>query len=389
MIGIRRSFVRVLALTVCVALLTSAPAIQAFRTDDMHRSLEFLAIKAPNGVGQTLDLYEAMQALRIQTASIALIDGGEIAWTEAIGSECAEPIYQAASLSKLVTAVVALRLVDKGVLSLDAPVDGIQKRWTSARPPITDGLPVTLRLLLSMRAGINVPSFRGYAIGSSLPTLPQILDGTPPANSPPVAVVAQPGNQYAYSGGGYEVVEALIEDATRRRFADVAAEQVLNPLGMASSTFSYPLPPALLQCVARGHTANGQEISGGWRVTPELAAAGLWSTPSDLAKLLIAITDVYQARSRFLNPDTVEAMLERVGDGPYGLGAAVHGAGDDVVLMKRGHNVGYQSYLLMFPARGQGIVVMTDSDRGFVLANALVRRAAEVYSWPAVGALAN
>lgn len=286
-------------------------------------------------------------------------------------------------MSKLVAAVLALKLVDEGVLSLDAPVDEKLKGWKSASSPLTDGSPVTLRWLLSMRAGLNVPGFSGYPKGAKLPTVQQILAGTPPALSPPVHVTARPGTTYVYSGGGYEVVEALIADATGRPFAELAKELVFDPLHMSSSVFAVALPDPLLPRVATGHTDNGIEIAGGWRALPELAAAGLWSTTNDLARLLISISAGYRGQSgSILARGTVQDLLTPQRGGPYGLGAAIAGTGQDLALMKRGQNVGYQGYLLLFPARGDGLVVLSGSDSGSILADALIRRALELYGWP-------
>jgi CubicO group peptidase (beta-lactamase class C family) len=281
-----------------------------------------------------------------------------------------------------------MKLVEEGILSLDAPVDEKLKRWKPASSPLAQGHPVTLRWLLSMRAGVNVGGYIGYARGEPIPNLVQILNGTPPAASPRVEIVSTPGETYAYSGGGYEIVEALIADATGESFDRVAKERVFDPVGMTSSVFGEPLPPPLLARAATGHSADGSEVPGGWRVLPELAAAGLWSTPEDLAHLLTSVADSFRGRpDAVLTRTTVEEMLTPQGGGPYGLGAAVTGSGQDVSLRKRGQNVGYQGYLILFPARGEGLVVMTGSDNGSILADALIRRAAQVYGWPAIGPL--
>ena len=131
-------------------------------------------------------------------------------------------------------------------------------------------------------------------------------------------------------------------------------------------------------------------MPGRWRVIPEHAAAGLWSTPTDIAKLLIQIGRAWRGESHlFLAPDTVRQMLTPQNGGPYGLGAAVSGNGGDLVLMKRGQNVGYQGYLILYPAAGQGLVVMTNSDNGSTLAAALISRAAKAYNWPPLPPLAD
>lgn len=172
------------------------------------------------------------------------------------------------------------------------------------------------------------------------------------------SVVYTPGSRYAYSGGGYEIVQALIEARSGEPFSDALRDLVFRPLGMADSTW----------------------------VVPELAAGGIWSTPSDLAKLLIEIARAYRGEKNALITRTMAIeMLTRQNGGPDGFGGAVAGAGRSLVLMKRGQNIGCQAYMLIFPETGQGIVVMSGSDNGTTLATA----AASVYGWPPLGELAD
>ena len=213
--------------------------------------------------------------------SIALIDHGELSWTRAFGDASTRTLYQAASMSKLVAAVGALRLVQQGSLDLDRDVNEALVSWHLPMSSLTNGRWVTLRGLLSMTGGIGVPGYLGYDPGAPLPNLLQILDGMPPANSPPVRVDRVPDQAYAYSGGGYEIIQALIEDSTRRPFAEAMQDLLFRPFGMSDSTFVQPPPHGLLGRIATGHLANGSELPGGWRVIPELAAGGLWSTPMD------------------------------------------------------------------------------------------------------------
>jgi CubicO group peptidase (beta-lactamase class C family) len=330
-----------------------------------------------------VSLDEAMSILNVPSVSLALIDADKIAFARAYGDGATpETLFQAASLSKFVTAVGAMRLVDAKQIGVDTDV---ATRLTSWRIPDNDfdkRHPVTLRGLLSMTGGINVPGFPGYAVGQPIPDLKQILDGMPPATTPPVTVVAEPGSQYEYSGGGYEIVEALVQDIGHAPFPEIMDDLVLEPAGMTRSSFEQPLPESRAAEAAPGHFQDGKELPGRWRIVPEHAAGGLWSTPTDLANLLILVGRAWRGESRlFLAPETARDMFTRQNGGPYGLGAAIADGDGAPAVLKRGQNVGYQAYLVLLPGRGQGLVVMTNSDTGTILAEALIRRAAELYGW--------
>ena len=381
----RRRFPLVVIIVAALAILCAAPS-DAQPIEAIEHGLE---IRLPGqATGETIDLAEALRTLHIPSIDVAVIDNGRVVWSRTFGGAPINAIYQAASLSKLVTAVAALRLVDRGVLDLDRNVNDGLTAWRVPDNEWTRTRPVTLRGLLSMTAGIGVPGYLGYEPGAAVPTLRQILDGAPPANSEPVRVEALPGSRYAYSGGGYEIVQALIEAATKMRFQDALEQLVLKPAAMPNSYFLQPLPVELARGAATGHDASGKELPGGWRIIPELAAGGLWSSATDLAHLLLALERSYRGEpDALLARATAHAMMTQQNGSPYGLGGAVGGLGQNRALMKRGQNIGYQSYTLLFPATGQGIVVLTGSDNGTTLATALIRRAADAYRWPHLGPL--
>ena len=343
------------------------------------------------GEERHVNLDEALKLLDIPSASLALIDEGRIAFASAYGKDATpDTVYQAASLSKFVAAIGAMRLAEDGTLDLDQGVNDKLTSWRVPSNALDATHKVTLRGLLSMTGGIGVPGFLGYEAGAPLPTLGQILDGAPPANSPPVTVIAAPGSAYHYSGGGYEIAEALMQDATGKPFPQLMQDLVLGPMGMTASSFDQPPGAAFAAKATSGHFGDGTELPERWHVFPEHAAAGLWSTPTDLARVLLELADVWQGLSSiFLRRQTLEEMLTPQNGGPYGLGAAIAGEGASLVLMKRGQNVGYQGYLILYPASGQGIVVMTNSDNGSKLAEALIKRAASAYGWPELPPLAD
>lgn len=376
-----------LSLLFTAILSLASSAVQAAEPGAIENDL----VITVQGEERHVSLDEALKLLNIPSASLALIDEGRIAFARAYGKDATpETVYQAASLSKFVAAIGAMRLVEDGTLDLD---QGVNDKLTSWRVPgnaLNATHKVTLRGLLSMTGGIGVPGFLGYEAGAPLPMLPQILDGAPPANSPPVTVIAVPGSAYHYSGGGYEIAEALMQDATGKPFPQLMQDLVLGPMGMTASSFEPPPGAAFAAKAASGHFGDGTELPGRWHVFPEHAAAGLWSTPTDLAKLLVELADVWQGLSSiFLRRQTLEEMLTPQNGGPYGLGAAIAGEGASLVLMKRGQNVGYQGYLILYPASGQGMVVMTNSDNGSKLAEALIKRAASAYGWPELPPLAD
>ena len=211
------------------------------------------------GEEKRVDIDAALALFNVPSVSIALIDEGRIAFARAYGQDATPAtLYQAASLSKFVAAIGAMRLVENGTLKLDEDVNETLTSWTMPTNDFDSTHKVTLRGLLSMTGGVGVPGFLGYAVGAPLPTLAQILDGAPPANSPPVTMIAVPGSAYHYSGGGYEIAEALMQDATGKPFPQLMRELVLDPMGMADSSFDQPPNAALMARATSGHFGGGK-----------------------------------------------------------------------------------------------------------------------------------
>lgn len=334
-------------------------------------------------------LADRMRSYRVPGVSVAVIDGGHLAWARAWGTLEADKearvdtasLFQAGSISKVITAFAALRLVDRGALRLDDAVALRLRSWKLPPYEWERTRPVTLRGLLSHGAGMNVPSFPGYPIDGPVPTVLQVLQGTPPANTPPVRVETEPGTRWNYSGGGMMVVQQLIADATSRPFADVLQSQVLAPAGMAHTWAGHPMPAARAATAATGHV-NGSPIAGRWRVYPEIAAAGLWSTAQDLARFGIAVIHAVRGESgALLSPATGRAMATRqIGD--WGLGFALGGgAGDSLTVGHDGSTSGYTARVLVVPATGQGVAIMTNGESEPLISE-IVRAVAREYHWP-------
>jgi CubicO group peptidase (beta-lactamase class C family) len=278
--------------------------------------------------------------------------------------------------------MAALALVQQGRLNLDEDVNLALTSWHVPDSEFTRAQKVTLRRLLSHSAGLIRGDVGSYAAGEAVPNLVQALDGRTPANLPALRVDNLPGSTWRYSGGGYSVMQQLLIDVTGKPFPGLLQEIVLGKIGMTQSTFVQPLPEEWEAVAASGHDVNGQALKGRWRTFPETAAAGLWTTPSDLARFAIELQRAAQGQStRVLSADTAKLMLTKQLNG-YGFGTWL-GGGDQVTTFSHGgSNEGYRCMLFAYVATGQGAVVMTNGDGGDGLFNEVIRAIAHEYNWP-------
>ena len=331
-----------------------------------------------------MKLAERMAHYKVPGVSVAVIHAGRVEWARGYGKRdvesgapvTAETLFHAASLSKGVAAAVAMRLVEQGKLNLDEDVNAKLRSWKVAGNEFTQTEKVTLRRLLSHNAGLTVHGFPGYAKGMAVPGVVQLLDGKPPANTAAVRVTKAPGSGYRYSGGGYEVMQLLLEDVMGRRFEDLAQELILDPLGMKLSTFEQPLGEARARNAASAYRGNGKAIAGRWHTYPEKTAAGLWTTPSELARWVMEI----QKPGKALKAETVKTMLTR-SPGNYGLGIGLGETAGRASFSHGGANEGYRCQYFAYRDSGEGAIVMTNGDNGGDLANEILRAIAVEYGW--------
>ncbi len=336
-------------------------------------------------------LEERMAELKVPGVSVAVIDKGRIAWAKGYGLRDAdrpdpvtpETLFQAASVSKPVSAVGVMALVEAGKFFLDEDANVKLSSWHVPANNLTDEARVTVRRLLSHTAGLTVHGFRGYAAGEPTPTLIQVLNGEKPANSAPIRVDILPGSVHRYSGGGYTVLQQLVQDVTGREFPAAMRDLVLAKIEMKESTYEQPLPEGRRKLAATGHGSDGKPIPGRWHTYPEMAAAGLWTTPSDLARFAIELQKSLRGESnRVLSTESVHLMITPVADG-YGLGFETKGSGDSLTFGHGGSNAGFKCTLVAFARGGNGVVVMTNGEQSGVLGQEIVRTVARIYGWPA------
>ncbi len=343
--------------------------------------------------GRTLELslQDWMEALRVPGVSVAVIEDYRIVWAKGYGVMAAgagdapvttRTLFQAGSVSKPLAALAVLRHAEKGKFDLDADIHQYLRSWKLPDANPADEGKVTLRDLLAHTAGVTPGGFSGYERDAALPTILQILAGTPPASNQAARRVSAPRSEVSYSGLGYTVVQLALTERLGKSFEDILRTSVFDPVGMSNSTFQAVLPDALAARAASGHRLNGEIIPGRWYTHPESAAAGLWTTASDLALLWIEVAKSKAGRSeRVLSRDMTRKMLSQHRD-QMGLGFVVRPGVAHGRFAHFGGTQGYRSHVEMFADSGQGIVVMTSSDAGQLLTALLVKRVAQVYEWP-------
>jgi CubicO group peptidase (beta-lactamase class C family) len=338
--------------------------------------------------GETTTLQKLMADLHVPGVSVAVIHNGKIDWARGFGvthlggpNVTPDTPFQAASISKPITAFAVMQLVQSGRLKLDTNVNEYLKNWKILDNEFTAQSNVTLRELLSHTAGINVEGFGGYDAGEPLPTLLQMLNGQPPANNAPIRVDTVPGTKQRYAGGGYVILRQMLEDITGQPFPQLMRDRVLSPIGMSHSAFEQPLTSPHLTEAAMPANNDGRTLRHGPRIYPELAPDGLWTTASDLARYAIEVQRSLAGRpGSLLTPATAHLMLTPVLN-HFALGLII---GDDdrhPYFMHTGGNIGYIGNLVVFN-RGEGAVVLTNGTQGYAISIDLIRSIAQEYDWP-------
>ncbi|HEX2122340.1 MAG TPA: serine hydrolase domain-containing protein [Thermoanaerobaculia bacterium] len=345
--------------------------------------------------GPVWTIDERMRYYNIPGLSVAVVDDGKVVWAKGYGLadvDSGRPVttgtmFLAGSISKPVTAMAAVDLVERGVVPFDADINTILRSWQLPSNELTAKTPVTMRQLLSHSAGTTVHGFPGYPRRFPRPTVRQVLDGEPPANTVAVRVDLLPNTQFRYSGGGTTIAQQALSDVTRTGFAALMRRHVLGPLGMASSTYAQPLPAPYHARAARAYRPGQRAIPGGWHVYPEAAAAGLWTTPSDLARVIVEMHDALNGReSRVLSIDGARLMLTpRLQAGPtsrIGIGFFIEDRRGSKYFGHDGVDEGFDAMLTATIDGSKGLVMMANSNGSFNLMAEVARAVAREYGWP-------
>jgi len=364
-------------------------------TFGQHEKIERIENELLNAIviqgqhSENMSINDRMKYHNVPGLSIAVINNFKIEWVKCYGvldkeskkTVIPRTLFQAASISKSLSAMAALQLVQDGKIDLNENINNKLTSWKVPENEFTINQKVTLQGILNHSAGLTVHGFSGYASNEDIPTLLQVLDGQKPANSEPIRVDIKPDSIARYSGGGYIVLQQLFMDLENKPFHKIMKEIVFKPLGMKNSTYQQPLPKKFWSNTAKAHHTNGELIVGNWHTYPELTAAGLWTTPTDLAKFAIEIMLSRAGKSnKILSKEITNKMLTRV-HGNNGLGFNLGGNGESFYLSHGGSNEGYKCNLIAFPEKGQGAVIMTNGDGGGNLSSEITRAIAKEYDW--------
>ena len=383
------SFLRVALATVLLGVAARSPVQAQDSVAALIARIEGPQTPYHQGLdGYTLE--QVMERFHVPGISIAVVKNFEVQWARGYGVADIEAgtrvtprtTFQAASISKPVTAMAFLAAARAGRVSLDTDVNSLLRSWRIPRSPETTDVPVTPRALFSHTSGSDDGfGFPGYAPDDPRPTLVQILDGSKPSNVGPVRFARPPFQVSKYSGGGTVIMQLAMEEALGKPFATLMREAVLEPLGMKESSYEQPLPADRQANTARAHSSAGAAMGPKWHVYPEQAPAGLWTTPSDLARVAIELQRALRGGGKVLTPVLAREMVTPVGVGPFAVGFSIERRGEGWYFMHSGGNWGFRCDLVAHVRKGYGVVVMTNGDGGGAVITEVEARIAAAYGW--------
>jgi CubicO group peptidase (beta-lactamase class C family) len=339
---------------------------------------------AAEGVTRPMTLAERMEQYSISAVSIAVVRDYKIVWAKAYGVIApgtssptdTESLFRACSLTKPIVAAMSLRLAEKGVFSIDEPVQSMLTSWNIPASEFLSSDAPTIRQIISHRAGFNLHGFGTYQMESEIPSMLQVLNGAEPATNEPVELIYEPGSKSKYSGGGYEVLRMAIKDRISTDFSQLVSQEILLPLGMTNSLIA-PIVPESKRGNAVAGRYNGENIQGLYGVEPELAAAGLFTTPTDYANFAIEVMKAWKGEENqlFSQATAKEFVSSEMGvfkQEKNGLLAFEHG----------GVTAYFESYMFFYPETGDGAVIMINGNCGGMLIKEIYRSVAAAYDWP-------
>jgi len=351
-----------------------------FTTASLHAQTEKYESLTP-------EINKIIKKTKAVGVSIAIIENYKVVWAKGFGvkeagtrdSVTAATLFQAASMSKPVTAVAVMKKVQEGKISLTEDINKQLSSWQLPDNEYTKQSKVNVKELLSHTGGISGAVFKHYNRNDTLPTIVQALNGQAPAINEPVRVTWYPG-KYVYSAGGYSILEMLLMDTEKKTYPAIMEQTVLAPLQMEHSTFDYHLPGREF---ASGHLKKNAVMDGKYMVIYPFSFGGLWSTPADLARFLAEVQLSLKGEpDHILDQQHTRLMLTPVANNSgsqYALGFTIAKRGPVNFFGHDGHNYGYISSMLASLEGGYGMVIMTNSENGWKAVNKIKKLVGRKY----------
>ena len=331
----------------------------------------------------TWNIEDRMKRYKVPGVTVAVIKDYKIDWAKAYGVSdqssgdpaTTETAFQAASISKTINAIGVLKWAEQNNVDLEADINTLLKSWQF--PYEKENELISLQHLLTHTAGLSVHGFGGYKNNKKLPTTAQIVTGEKPANNPRVKRLFAPGEKFKYSGGGTTITQLIMED-NNGDYAAYMNENIFAPLGMNRSFY----PTNFKGEVSMSHNHKGEKRKNGFNIYPELGAAALWITPTDLAKLLIELQMTLDDKGgNVISKETLETMLTPAKEGAdNALGTFIHDEGNGKYFQHSGGNEGFNCLYYASAEGGHGAIVMINAEK-FELINEIMRSISETYDW--------
>jgi len=347
------------------------------------------------------NILDRMKDYKVPGLSIAVIKDYKIDWAKSYGLAdttkkipvTTETMFSAGSIIKFLMAVTALKMVENGQIELEKPINNYLTSWKIAENDYTKKTPITLRMLLSHSAGTSQTSYFGFKPTQPLPTIVEILSGAKISETRPVVVNSEPNKEFRYSGGGSIIAQLALMDVSKKSFSNLTQEILFDKLGMKNSTFEQPVPSKYAKQSSWAYSAASW-FKGMPYVYPQQAAAGLYTTPTDLAKFFIEIQKSYLGKGKLLSQATTIKMLtaqqnvsdggykEQIGIGPFLIQRTDNKDPKGVYFEFTGVNAGFLAYGMASVEGGNGVIIMLNSgDDQNGIGKEIRRAVAKVYNW--------
>jgi len=339
--------------------------------------------------GKSNNILDRMAFYKVKGLSIAVVQNYKVVWAKGYGwadekekrPVTTATLFEPGSISKSLNAVGVLKLVHDKKLDLQTDINDYLRSWKFPYDSLSKGKKITLAHLLSHTAGLSVHGFPGYARNSKIPNLPEVLNGAAPANTGAVRSVFEPGLQFQYSGGGTTISQLIVSDVTGMTYDQFMYEKVLHPMGMVHSSYAQPPVKSNLSNVATGYRSDGEEVELKFHVYPEQAAAGLWTTPTDLCRYIIETQLAYEGKSsKVLNQEMTKLQLTPYIDPSSALGVFIDNRNGVKYFQHDAANEGFRGVYLGSMEGGNGVAIVVNSDNGNIISE-LLNSVSATYDW--------